>query len=302
MDNLILQKKTKKNVERIIEGNVVNESIEKEMKHHIDIMEENNSHYRVAGSIRQQLKGKSSIPRNWFQDKLSEDGIIINSRETNYGDITVASVISNSSSCNYIVSNALNRIGYNTDTIIENTTVNMEYVLEVDTGGLKFAGSQDVSNALKKLKKLLEIEDLDSDDDAYITNFIALRYALLRKIYPNCQKYVYHYNRVKEIFENASCEGTFPRQYEYKGVIIGWNNIIKSKSLYCKTVEYFKKYDINNKTDKSTEFICKMMEARVELKKHTLIYKLDDYDYLQDIPPVITPSMGRVSYTPQHNN
>ena len=95
----------------------------------------------------------------------------------------------------------------------------------------------------------------------------------------DAQQYNIYYNMLKELFEKESTEGTFPRNYEYKGITLNWNRINISSNLYINTKNYFLDEDLKNQTNLMGTFENEMNKLREAENKYKIKMFIDDEDY-----------------------
>jgi len=265
--SIIPKKKRHNGKIRAIEGNHENEETSKNIKDHIDKMSEYMSSKQLVSSLRQHLKGKSSLPKTKYKDEMNDTKEILN-EDTDYGKLAIHSRLSPSSVTNPIVTQAFEEMGFNIDDIFRKPK--RERKLSVNTDGLK--ERTNVDTTCGHLKEISESSPLWREDSA---GWIAYRLEIIKEQQSNHLKYNYHYNRAKNIFSQATNGGSFPTTFVYKGVSICWESNTKAPKLHDCVLEFINQ----NYPDKLGEYEACLKNARSDQKKYTLVYLLDDIDY-----------------------
>lgn len=263
----IIPKKKKHNgVVRTIHGNVVNEEICEKIKTHIDEMERYMSSKQVKSSLQQQLIGQRSLPKTEFEHEMNSTKEIMK-KNTHYGNLSICSTISSNSKTNPIVQEAIEKMGLDMDDICRNTKNKRK--IAIDTSGLKKKVHNATTNTLTKISE-------SSPSWCDPSEWIAYRLEIIKNLMPDIIKYNYHYNRAKNIFEHGTENGTFPTSFVYKDVVLYWEKTTTKQSLHDSVYEFIKE----NHTNRLCEFAACLMAARYAQNKYTLVYLLDDVDYI----------------------
>lgn len=269
--NDIPKKKIHNGKTRIIEGNTENEKICEKIKTQIDKMEKLMSDKQIVSSLRYSLKGQSSLPKTKYDDVMN-DTKIISKEDTSYGNLTILSTISSSSKTVPIVTQAIEIMGIDIDDIYREPK--SERKLNVNTNGLKTMVNDEAT--VDRLKEIYKESPLWTEDES---GWIAYRLEVIKELTSNHLKYNYYYNRAKDVFKQATENGSFPTSFVYKGVSFGWENITKKPSLYDCVMGFI----IENHPDRVDEFNACIIQTRNLQKKYTLVYLLDDIDYIMGI-------------------
>ena len=278
-------KKLKHNgIKRSLESN---ETTKKMIDEEINQMIKYLSAHIMCCKIRSFMTGQSCPVKKFFNNDMQKVQQMLEV-ETNYGTICLRSIISMNGVTVGKTREALERINIDPDKI--NMELYSKHRVNVNIDALKYhpdviAQLSEYNNNLQKYIDECEIlgdEKFDEDKVQMIKN-IAARKCLSKDLYSEKKQYILHYNKMKDIFNNATTnESKFPRNYEYKGVFLGWDNNIFAISYPTLAKMYLQNYDLKNGDTKYEEFTIMLLTICGENIKCTLTVLLDDYDYCKD--------------------
>lgn len=270
--------KLRKEIKRKLNDEIINI-----LNKNIDEMNEYFPAHSFYCQLTLYLTGQSCSIKKYFSEEMNDSKLLLN-EQTNYGDISVRSIIQ-ISSCNSNVITALKELGFDPNKLEEYEKV-LKNRIVCDTSGIK--SNQKV---IEKKNEYLDIlkeainecnVNVNVNEREVIIKQIAARKHLLKHLYPYKSKYVKSYNKVKKEFNDACIKGNFPRNYEYNGVMLYWEEPYVNLSYIQKINMILQDYDLENNTVKFEEFKLKIQEISFKNPKYTLRYTLDDYDYIND--------------------
>lgn len=257
-----------------------NAAIALEMNNNIDLMEK----YKPYAFYTQSLRSKLTNWRGKYKlyGKSVLDNVFIYKSSTPLGDVQIRKVPSMSSRREF-VDQALERMRMsNIDESISVMSHTHRNVLDINTDALKKLGS--VISKQREIVDAFEIElnNTRTPDLAEEDAFIATAIAWIRNNAHLHQCYLKAYNSAKDIFKNASTRGTFPRMYEYKGVIFTWKDIRDVIAYNTRVTTYL----LNRDPILYDNFQLHLNDIRTERNETRIMFSLDDYDYDVDLDVV----------------
>ena len=264
-----------------------NEHTAKMLDKQIDVMIENYASYSMVGSLRQQLTGQSCLPKKHFEEQMINKKILIYVK-TNYGTILLKSN-EHVSENNTNIREALDHLNIEESDIIKEERIKHRFTIQVDTSALRVSESvvKEKDELIKELQTLIdEFEIYEDDDEKNMVTYITPRKYFMKKIWEESRLYLAAYNKCKDIFKRASsdddgCVGTFPRLYEYKGVILNWEDITEKSSLKDMVHSYMEDFDKRHNGTRQLQYKQELEKISIKNNTRKLVYTLDGYDYIE---------------------
>lgn len=263
-----------------------NQKIKKLLEIEIDEMFKYRASHQFQTEIRANLTGQSCFTKKHFNHEMNGNKII-KSINSDVGITTIRAVIKVSTNKS-IINEALKRMEIDINDIYRFMS-SQKSKLNIDTSALKY----DINVINKKneyINKLLTYEnevnfineDTLTDEDKKVFKRIIARQRIMKEILENKSKYIYHYNKMRSLFEEASLNKQFPRNFEYRGVIMGWETIMTTPSLNVLVKDYLENMDMVLEEEMYIKYKNILMEIGVEKNLYTLRLLLDDIDYFDE--------------------
>ena len=270
--------------------------MEKRMKKCIDNMYKYFPYYSVSVSRRTKLTGQSCICKKMFENDMNKT-CVISEWKINENTRLEVRCVNQKSSRKWIVEEALDNIKrkngqplnkerfekvlkkgrhLNVDTshlgcdakIIEKKEEILEKEYEIKiTKILKENISEKTLNYLKE-------EDIEINE---LQKFISKIKLQLKEFEDKCKKYLLNYNKLKELYIKYEKENE--GSYQYRNVIISYENKTSSSTYINRVRETLKKHDFKRETEYLNSFDSKMKEICLREKLYTLQYLLDSKDF-----------------------
>ena len=272
-------------IDRKLKGN---EEIEAALKKNIDHMIQLYPSKQCLQTTRTKLTGQSCFIRKYLEKEFNDDyhthGKLLINEKTNYGTIRVSSKKSLMCTSIAMTKEALKLMEEDYDMEVDVEGISQKVTL--DTTRIKIddsviEGVEKQNDKLKNIQSECEIlENLHTGEHDKIIKQCASLKQFMSLLYPASLEYNATYNKLKEIFVEASTNGTFPRFYEYRGVILTWKGLKSSEGYYDKIVRHLQEKDIEDESCLYEDFKSEMIKLNKKQNKYTIeIADLDCYDY-----------------------
>lgn len=270
--------------------------MKKEMNKCIDKMYKYFPYYSASVSRRTKLTGQSCICKKMFKNDMNKTGVI-SEWKINKNTRLEVRCVNQKSSKKSIIEEALDNIkrkngqplnkerfekvlkkgrylnvdtrhlGYDADIIEKKEEIlKTEYEIEI-TEILKENISEKTLNYLKE-------EDIEINE---LQKFISKIKLQLKEFEDECKKYLLNYNKLKELYIKYEKENE--GSYQYRNVIISYENQSNYKSYISKVRKTLDKHDFKHDTEYLNSFDSKMKEICLREKLYTLEYLLDSKDF-----------------------
>jgi len=239
-------------------------------------------------SIKLRLSGSKSGVKAFFEKTLetNDNGAIILDAPTNYGTATLQKNKNMNGASQIMIKEALEKMNIDIDKFITSKEFMKKHKLIVNTDELKCTTefdekTKEYTTRFERCKQECEIfeDDEMSDEMIRIIKLIAATKHLMGELQVDARQYNIYYNLLKEKFKKESTKGTFPRNYEYKGITLNWNCINIASGLYGHIKDHFMCKDFENETNLLDEFNNQMNKLRREQKKYKMNIFIDNEEY-----------------------
>lgn len=233
VQNTTTQYQVRRRKQRTLEGN---EDIVNKLNLLIDKLYKYSYAWRLLSKLRQDLNGQSCLVKNYY-GKNNGSKFLLNI-DTPLGELVLKSEYSITAP-NSLVKDALDELNIDIDMedIINNFETKYSFGITVDTKILKVSDevNEKVTEEIKKIKlyeQLYEenINEYDfneyNNEEKEIIKYCIVRKKLYEELLPDSKKYRKYYSIFKDSFIKAKEKRNFPRKYEYKGVMIYYQNSI----------------------------------------------------------------------------
>lgn len=224
-------------------------------------------------SLRARLTNYRGKYKLYATRVLNETAIYTTS--TSLGDVQIRRVPSMSSKREF-VDLALERMNiFNVETAISEMPHTIKNTLDINTDALK--GMESVISKQKEITDAFSIE-LNATREPGLTEEVVFISTAISWIKINAYRhkcYLQAYNNAKDIFRKASTTGTFPRLYEYKGVIFAWKDITFIGGYDSRVSAYL----VNTDPTLYDKYQQHLIDIRTSCNEQRIMFSLDDYDY-----------------------
>jgi len=268
-----------------------NSEIKKKLDSYVDKMYEYKPAHSYHAQIRLRLSGVNCGIKSFFETQLesNEYGSELLRAQTNYGTVTVLKNRNMNCSNGSMVKKALEEMSIDSDNLITSKKFIKKHIIIANTDEIKssteFIEKTEYYNKRfeqhKEECQIFEDEEMEqmSDEIERILKLISATKNFMGELQYDAKQYNNYYNMLKDDFKKESTIGTFPRNYEYKGITLNWNRIDISSNLYIHVKNYFLDEDFKNQTNLMGTFENQMNKLRKAQNKYKMKMFIDDEDY-----------------------
>jgi hypothetical protein len=269
-----------------------NSEIKKKLDSYVDKMYEYKPAHSYHASIRLRLSGANSGIKSFFETHLetNDNGAIIFEVPTNYGTITLQKNRNMNCSNACMVKESLELMCIDVDKFTTSKKFMTKSKIVANADEIKLSTefiekTGDYNTRFEQYKNecvIFEHEESDpmSDEMKRIVNLISSTKNFMGELQNDARQYNIYYNKLKDDFKKESTIGTFPRNYEYRGITLNWNRVdISHGSMYSITKNYFSDEDFKNQTNLMGEFENQMNKLRKAQNKYKMNIFIDDEEY-----------------------